>query len=268
MRHVARRIPLFCVVEASNALEGEAMFDRSTMPPIRPDLIPATSWGSSLANLLTPASWDALRQPVFAAQGRACQICGRKASAMECHEIWAYSLPPQPDDPESTYWGVQRLIGLAALCNADHEFFHMGFANIRGRGTEGAERLRLINRWTPAEYHQFQQQQRQVWKVRSTRHWVMDVSLVANSKAPLTLTSCWQLNNEGILLGQAKPDSPAVLTILLGASYRTGGRLMLAVDPRQPLRVPSLHKACAYVSGAMPWTLLRLSASPVSSAAT
>lgn len=49
-----------------------------------------SSWGSSLANLLTKPSWDAVRFPLIRARDNTCQLCEVRHGSMECHDIWAY----------------------------------------------------------------------------------------------------------------------------------------------------------------------------------
>jgi hypothetical protein len=54
------------------------------------DLIPETAWGSSLANLLAPASWAALRNAAIEMNHRVCELCGTQIDALKAHEVWEY----------------------------------------------------------------------------------------------------------------------------------------------------------------------------------
>lgn len=157
---------------------------RKDVLPILPDLIPVSTWGSNLAQLLTKPSWDALRLPVIAARGNLCQICGEKQGAMECHELWAYSLPPQ-DAPKSMV-GVQRLMGLAALCHSCHMVFHHGLARIQGNFEAVMERLVVVNRWTRADFQSYYADMGRRYKQRCEVNWALDLSLVAGL-APLVV---------------------------------------------------------------------------------
>jgi hypothetical protein len=136
---------------------------------IRPDLIPASSWGASLANLLTNRAWNEIRKPILAASGQRCRICS--GAGDECHELWAYSSPPLSDT-----LGVQRLMGIVALCHRWHEIFHWGLANKRGRGDEVRRRLAEHNGWTSQQLAEYRSEQGAVWKARSQHYWALDLS--------------------------------------------------------------------------------------------
>src|SRR3546814_17266667 len=63
-------------------------FARRSIVPNVVDLIPETSWCSSLANMLSTRSWKLLRDVVIARVG-GCEDCGSRANT-ECHELWSY----------------------------------------------------------------------------------------------------------------------------------------------------------------------------------
>ena len=173
------------------------LFNRDTMPAIVPDLLPVTSWGSNLAKLLTRRSWDAIRAPAIARRGHRCQICGAGSGLrLECHEIWAYSLPPQGAPEEAV--GVQRLMGLATLCPPCHEMFHLGFAGLRGRGAGAKARLMAVNRWGDADFKAYHAAMAGRYESRCHRRWVLDLSLVQWA-VPLVVdtTAGWVLAEDG-----------------------------------------------------------------------
>jgi hypothetical protein len=62
---------------------------RQTITPVLGDLIPGSSWGSNLHNLLTRHSWEELRRRAFLKTGFRCETCGTAAN-LECHELWEY----------------------------------------------------------------------------------------------------------------------------------------------------------------------------------
>lgn len=201
---------------------------RKVFWPILPDLIPVTSWGSSLANLLAKPCWNAIRLPVIEARGNRCQICGEWQGAVECHEIWAYSLPPA-GAPEGTV-GVQRLIGLAAVCPDCHEMFHLGLANIRGRLEVVKRRLMAVNQWSAGEFGSYDREMAASYTARSTVNWALDLSLVAGD-APLAIKPGWTLGDEGELTGPERQYGGSSWTVIVGASYVVNGEKLAAMDP-------------------------------------
>src|SRR5215475_10253855 len=42
------------------------------------DLLPASTWGSNLRGMFSPAEWDNLRIPVCTAAGDICEVCGAR----------------------------------------------------------------------------------------------------------------------------------------------------------------------------------------------
>ncbi len=104
---------------------------------IRPDLIPATSWGASLYWLLTRDSWDALGQPVLRASAGLCRLCGRRAA--DCYELYAYG------DAATVVRGVGYVAGMGEHPTEPLEDAYDGLGQERGdfsfaewvRGTAG-----------------------------------------------------------------------------------------------------------------------------------
>jgi hypothetical protein len=83
------------------------------------ELVPATSWGANLRDVLPAAEWDRLRRQVYAASGHRCAIC-RAGGRLHCHELWDY------DDTRH----IQALRGLVALCTLCHHVKHIGHAHL------------------------------------------------------------------------------------------------------------------------------------------
>jgi hypothetical protein len=207
----------------------------AAMPPIRPDLIPFSSHGSSLNNLLTKSSWDAIRLPVFEAADGRCRICAQR-SPLECHELWAYSLPPAHSAKGTV--GVQRLMALAALCKQCHAIFHMGYARMSGTFGEVKARLIAVNRWSEAEFAAYDAEQVRLGMLRSEFNWALDLSLVADGP-PLVVDTGprgWKLDeDEGFLTSPPRASGRPGWTFILGAPYRLGSRLMPAIHPREAM---------------------------------
>ena len=201
------------------------------LPVIWPDLIPITSWGSSLSNLLVKPSWDSIRHPMIQWAG-GCQICiAAQSSSLDCHEVWAYSMPP-PKAPEGTV-GVQRLLALAVLCSDCHSMFHLGRARIIGTFPTVKRRLMDFNGWTEPDYMHYADQQNKLGVARAKWHWALDVSLVRKA-GPLVIktgSGAWSYHDEeGYLTAPAKYTNEECFTVILGASYKIGSRMIDAAD--------------------------------------
>jgi hypothetical protein len=131
------------------------------------DLIPATSWHASLANLLTKTSWDRLREESAAVAG-GCEECGVK-SGLECHEAWSY------DERR----GVQTLKRLRTVCASCHETFHLGLARVQGRFDLAFRRLARINRIEASEAAEYLKEVDGRVLRRSRLAWSLDLSMLS-----------------------------------------------------------------------------------------
>ena len=129
------------------------------------DLIPASSWFASLANMLVGSSWDDLRLPVLAWQG-GCQECGVR-SGLEGHESWSYDAGT----------GRQTLRGIRSLCSQCHDTQHLGRAGVAGRFDRAFGRLCRINRVRSDERSAYRDMIFDRWSDRSRRSWEIDLSI-------------------------------------------------------------------------------------------
>ena len=143
-------------------------FAQRSVTPQMPDLIPASSWHSSLANVLVASSWKGLSKN-FSDIWQGCEECGRGHS-LECHEKWSYD--------ENT--GIQKLMELRTLCDDCHEFQHLGFAKVSGRLDRALERMMFVNRLHPHEVPVFYDQIAADWERRSAMDWTLDLSRLGN----------------------------------------------------------------------------------------
>lgn len=198
---------------------------RQIIVPVLGDLIPATSWGSSLANLLTVHSWDALRQRTFVKTGFRCETCGTDQD-LECHELWEYH-EPLPEYLAQESCGVQQLIRLMALCSDCHETHHLGLANSRGRGKIVTDRIRAYNRWNAAELEKYCGFLDDRYIRRCECAWLLDVSCVA--PAPLVVREKWQIQDDGFLHANTKTGES--ITLILGSAWSQDGVNYPAVSP-------------------------------------
>lgn len=163
------------------------------------DLIPGTSWGSSLANLLTKSAWDALRFPVIDRNSGVCEFCGDYVGrSLEVHEIWSYSNIAEEAElstlgEDELCFGYQRLDGLVGVCRFCHECFHYGLAVVKNRDAIVKRRLCLINGWTESQVKDYIDVMFERHEVLSKQNWLLDMSLIASLGVEgLLVSRAWQ----------------------------------------------------------------------------
>lgn len=182
-------------------------YAKRTVHPLVVDLIPASTWHASLANILVKSSWDKIRQEEAAKTG-GCTECGVK-TGLECHEIWSYRAD----------LAVQRLEGFETLCGACHETRHLGFASVRGRLAQAMDRLALINRLTLAERRSYIDLVYARFESRSKQRWAMDLSLVAGKE--LSLKRALSHEGQGMIVGTM--EKREVVFQLVGTRFEDRG---------------------------------------------
>ena len=137
-------------------------------PRLTLDLVPRSSWYSNVRSHVSEADWDRLRKAAYERAGRRCEVCGGRGAThpVECHELWEY------DDAA----GVQKLLGLIALCPACHSVKHLGRSHIVGRGDDAIGQLMSVNGWTWEHAEAYIDVVLRIWKLRSRASWRLDVS--------------------------------------------------------------------------------------------
>lgn len=80
------------------------------------ELVPVSTWGQSLAQLLPQPVWDTVRREVYSNAGYQCEVCDTRGVVLHAHEIWEY------DDRKR----VQKLVGFICLCEDCHAIKHWG----------------------------------------------------------------------------------------------------------------------------------------------
>ena len=189
------------------------LIGRKHFVPFHVDMIPESSFGASLENILTERCWKEIRGAAFKKAGYVCEICGEANGPVEGHELWHF------DDgcSDKRGWAIQRLKAILCLCRECHEMFHPGLANIRGRGDAVASRRMAINEWSPAEYQRAVNSMDRLHKARSRRNWVLDFS---NLPFPgfMEINGAWQVHQSEFLIARTKHGRAA--TRLLGGSFR------------------------------------------------
>lgn len=184
--------------------------------PLRIEMIPRTSFGGNLANLLSERAWKGVRTRAYAAAGHTCQVCGMAGGAVECHEIWEYHTPASEET-----WGVQTLKGLLCLCDECHEMFHPGLASLKGRTREVTERTRLVNAWSEQEHAQFSKWCNALHAFRSRFDWLIDLSEMPQL-GMLEISSDWWVDEERGCLTRDNGKLGVNRTAILGAQWVLG----------------------------------------------
>lgn len=138
------------------------------------ELIPQTTFFKNLRSLLTPEEWDKIRKGCYKKANYKCEICEGKGPKhpVECHETWEY-------DEEN---GIQKLVGLIALCPDCHEVKHIGYATIRGRQAQAVAHFCKINECTQEDAEDYMESVMETWSNRSEMEWQLDVSLLDELK--------------------------------------------------------------------------------------
>jgi hypothetical protein len=157
-------------------------YAQKLIEPLNVDLIPASNWGGSLANLLTASSWEAIRADVLQTTNGVCKICGltNRGKSVDCHEIWEYHRPLDGR------MGIQKLIRILPVCTPCHDMFHLGLAAQKNRLPQTLARLAWANRWSEEEILLYQHYVMAKWEQRNALRWILDLSaLDASTKLVL-----------------------------------------------------------------------------------
>lgn len=190
------------------------------------DLIPMTSFGASLANLLTKTSWDRLRHPLIEANNNVCEVCGQRFPSLDVHEIWDYEFPPEDEWAQRetvTVFGRQILVGLVAICKACHECFHPGLANVNGRLQDVLERIARINNWTVDEARHYDLTVARRGRLSSEINWLLDIGRIKHPEGGLQIRSPWRSAEEDprfVVAPSRVNGAPDSVTALLGTRWR------------------------------------------------
>lgn len=137
------------------------------------ELIPKTSFFVNLRTMLKPSQWDFIRKIVYTEAGNVCEICGGKGRKhpVECHEKWEYD--------EST--GIQKLVGLIALCPSCHAVKHAGFwINVKNQRHIVVNQLKKVNQITAEEANNLIEDAFKIWEYMSQRKWKVEIDFINN----------------------------------------------------------------------------------------
>jgi len=192
------------------------------------ELIPGSSWGSSLANLLTKGNWDQLRKPIIDRNSGICEFCGKLVgSSLDVHEVWSYSELPTRRElnelPEGhVFFARQTLVKLLGVCKECHECFHPGLAEVKGRINHVERRMCVINSWSSDDFNDYYDTLLQRNQVLSEVYWRLDLSIIASQVEGLLVSKSWKRepeNNE-ILFRDSKNGYGESTTIITGCKWR------------------------------------------------
>lgn len=138
------------------------------------ELVPSTSFFNNLRSLLSSEEWDNVRKGCYKHADYKCEICSGVGPThpVECHETWEYD--------EKT--GIQKLIGIVALCSSCHEVKHIGLAGIKGRRNEAIAHFCKVNDCQAPEAEKYINEAFATWNKRNKQEWQLDVSMLEELK--------------------------------------------------------------------------------------
>jgi len=153
------------------------MAGKLTEPKLTIELVPKGQWGSNLRSKLPRTEWDRLRKAQYEVAGHICEVCGGvgRRHPVECHEVWEFEE------------GVQRLVGLIALCPACHGVKHIGRtmqSHWDPGGVKATAHLARVNGWTVVQAQLYIEESLVVWQRRSYQEWALDLSWLETPENP------------------------------------------------------------------------------------
>lgn len=187
------------------------------------DLIPQTSWGSSLANLLTKASWDRIRHPILDDVSRVCSVCGIQHTTLDIHERWSYHFPVEDMkrldslSENEIVFGIQRLDGFHPVCRSCHRCFHLGLARVRGELDEVRTIMEAVNQWSEWEMDDYIDTIGDRCGYAEQIYWGLDLSYVSDQK--LEVRAPWHFGDPGQQFLTSESSMGQNLTIILNAEW-------------------------------------------------
>lgn len=205
------------------------------------DLIPDSSWGSNLANLLTKTSWDKLRNPIIERNNFVCELCGQQHTQLDVHEVWSYDFPSDEDirtcPKGCTVYGTQKIKGLIAICKLCHLCFHLGFANVQDKLPQTLNRLAALNAWQPHETAIYHKAVMSRFKEASSFGWLLDLSAIQHPDGGFAVKSPWKLFEADPRFITSENDYGGQnVTAILGAHWKFARE----ADWRKPIQFSDL----------------------------
>lgn len=164
-------------IATATPAQGESV---QSLVPSRPllsiELVPVSSRFSSIRNYMAHADFNRLKKSVFIRAGHRCEICSANGfdqgylHPVECHEVFEY------DDSK----GTQRISGMMSLCPRCKSVKNIELA--RARSEDEFEtvlnHLASVNGWSRSQAQTYYQHAIHVWKERSQKSWVLNLSML------------------------------------------------------------------------------------------
>lgn len=131
------------------------------------ELVPDGCWHSNLRSVLTVEQWNIIKAKARKNAGGKCSVCGRKTNCLDAHERWSY------DEKK----GIQKLVGIVAVCKDCHSVIHIGRTAVAGDIERAENHYMKVNGATYAEYRAALKEANEEHKRRNeVSEWAMDVS--------------------------------------------------------------------------------------------
>lgn len=131
------------------------------------ELVPDGCWHSNLRYILSPKEWNIVKAKARKIAGGKCSVCGKKTAFLDTHERWSY------DEKK----GVQKLVGIIAVCPDCHSVIHIGRTAVAGDIERAENHYMKVNGATYAEYRAALKAANEEHKRRNeVPEWTTDVS--------------------------------------------------------------------------------------------
>jgi hypothetical protein len=134
------------------------------------ELLPETSWGKNLRDVLSPYKWQKLSKQIQENADYKCEICLRKKgegiTRLNCHEVWDYNQETK----------LQKLIQLHSLCFECHCVKHMGYSRSQDWIDTNSitQHFLKVNGVTIEEFKKHDHEAALAWRERNEIEWKID----------------------------------------------------------------------------------------------
>lgn len=165
---------------------------RFDLPPLIGDMIPASSWGVSLAKMARASSWKEMSDVCRDWSSSRCMLCGEKHAHLELHEVWSYEPPAL-----GSLTGLQTLSSITLLCRRCHETQHLGLAAIQGNLARALARVCYLWGFSNKESCDLYEILLNRWQWRSTLKW--EVQIPQKWLDAIPLRKGFEVNGAGVV---------------------------------------------------------------------
>lgn len=139
------------------------------------DMIPNTSWGSNVRDLIHSTDWDRVRNHIYNRVNHICECCNNNTketmTRLDAHERWSYDNKTK----------IQKLVRIVALCKFCHQTTHYGLAGIQGKIDEVETHLKNVRLFTKNECRQHITNACKLFKERCKIKWEIDITLITSN---------------------------------------------------------------------------------------